>query len=413
MARAIIRTLKASYNGVKEDGTLPERLKLFNWGVNKSNQGDFIVDELSAKVFEDNQRIFGRETVPVDFNHNTVPDTEAFKAAAGSPAIAGYGRPVVIPNEGLFLENVDTTKSGIEKARDYKDLSPAPAVDKDTGRVIGLHSVALVPAGSVYDLTIETAAENAGKPIRTLSAALKTLSVPESKITKGGEPVPNAYKHGVDPTDERMTDEQFSLLKKTMKMPEDCSYEDVMEKLKAHFEGEGGGNIGERTGPIANEHNSRIIQYDKGESHMDEANAGLHMLNAAMPKFKEMLEAQLKPLSAELATVKGRLDAERAKAEATTRLTLIAQAGKDGKIIPLSAEQLADAATFPNKVLEAIIANVKPTVPLARTGVVPLSADAIRSLPRKTLADSAAAINRSIGLAPGTRFKDLGTNATN
>lgn len=411
MARAILKTCKASLNGINADGTLPQRLRLFKWGVNESNQGRFIVDEHTAKVFENNQKASARETIPVDFNHNTVPGTEAYKAAAGSPAIAGYGKPVLIPGEGLFLNAVETTQSGVDKARDYKDLSPTPVVDPDTGRVIGLHSVALVPAGSVYDLTIEYAAENAPADIKMLAAMLATLSVPDSKIQKGGEPVPNAYKHGVDPTDEHMTEEQFSLLKKTMKMPEDCSFEDVMEKLKAHWEGDGGGGkVGERHGSITNEGNSRIIQYDKGESHMDKANAGVKMLEALMPQFKELLEAQLKPLSAELAQVKGQLDTERAKAESTTRATLIAQAGKDGKIIPLSAEQLADTKTFTNAVLEAMIGNIKPTVPMARTGIVPLSAEALKNLPKKTLSDSAAAINRSIGLAPNARFKDIGVN---
>ena len=97
MARVIkLKTFKATLNGVSESGELPSRLKLFDWGVNKTNQGDFIVDEGTLKVFAANQDALARTTVQVDFNHNTVEGTPAYLAAAGSPEIGGYGVPVVI-----------------------------------------------------------------------------------------------------------------------------------------------------------------------------------------------------------------------------------------------------------------------------------------------------------------------------
>jgi hypothetical protein len=40
-------------------------------------------------------------------------------------SIAGYGDPVIVKGDGLWLYNVEWTKLGEENARNYKDLSPA------------------------------------------------------------------------------------------------------------------------------------------------------------------------------------------------------------------------------------------------------------------------------------------------
>lgn len=172
-----LKCFKATWNGVNEKGELPSRLKLFDWGINKTNQGDFIVDEGTHRVFSENQTKLARNSVAIDFNHNTVEGTAAFLAAAGSPEIAGYGVPISIFGQGIFLEKIDTTPSGISKAADYKDLSPAPLTDKDN-RVIGLHSVALTPTGSMDGLTLEASAQ------RALSASCASLSVPETQTNK-------------------------------------------------------------------------------------------------------------------------------------------------------------------------------------------------------------------------------------
>lgn len=385
MARTDIslKTFKASFNGVQENGHLPARLKLFDWGLNKTNQGNFVVDDETFKVFGENQTKLARNSIQVDFNHNTVSGTDAFKAAAGSPEIAGYGVPVIVKGEGIFLDGIITTPSGIRKSGDYQDLSPTPLVD-DQGRVLALHSVALCPAGSVEGLTLESAA------LKALSAQLVTLSVPDSKIC-GPDDIkqPDAYtKSGALDPYKTMEAEHFSLIKKVMGMPEDMSYEDFIEKTKATAEGK----LGDKgAGPITGA-NSQIMPF---ASDIDQANAGMKMLEA---KLESIFESKLKPLTAELTLVKGQLDAEKVKAIESQRNSLIAQAGKDGKVIPLSADQIK---TVDLPILESIISNLKPVVPLRAT-TRPLSADnKPAELTKRTLNDSSAAINAQIAKSYG------------
>ena len=142
--RITLKCFSARYGGVTENGELPSRLKLFDWGTNKTNKGDFIVDDRTHACFAENQEAMSRQTIQVDFNHNTVEGSPAYLAAKGSPEIAGYGVPVCVRGKGIFLEKIDTTPHGVDKAADYKDLSPAPLATDD-GLVVGLHSVALVP----------------------------------------------------------------------------------------------------------------------------------------------------------------------------------------------------------------------------------------------------------------------------
>ena len=192
MARAdkqiSLKTLRVDTNGVDLAKGLPERLKILDWGVNKSNQGDVVVNDATFDIFQGNQHRLGRETVAIDFNHCTVEGTEAFKNQKGMD-IGGYGKPVVIKGDGVYLESVSTTPTGISKAADFKDLSPAVLVDEKTGTLVGLHSVALTPTGSVYGLTIESAA------LKAMSAVFKTLNV--SLLDSKSKSTPAAYRNGV------------------------------------------------------------------------------------------------------------------------------------------------------------------------------------------------------------------------
>jgi hypothetical protein len=129
---------------------LPRRLKLLNWGTNQSTQGPVILDELSAKVFDDNQARIGRVRCQLDFEHNTVPGSDEYNRTNEPRAVAAFGAPKLIPGEGLFLNDIDW-KCGRDTALNFEDLSAAPMLDA-SGRVIALHSAALTKAGAVYNL---------------------------------------------------------------------------------------------------------------------------------------------------------------------------------------------------------------------------------------------------------------------
>lgn len=143
-------------NGALKGKDLPKRLKVLNWGKNETTDGDVYLTDQTTKVFDAIQKETGRdEDVALDFDHCTVPGSKEY--VAGKPkSIAAYGDPELIKGDGLYLTNLEWTPLGKEKARNYKDLSPAVSVTKD-GVVTGLHSAALTPTGAVHGLKFYSA----------------------------------------------------------------------------------------------------------------------------------------------------------------------------------------------------------------------------------------------------------------
>lgn len=197
---------KAISNGALASEKLPTRIKLLNWGRNATTKGDVIFDDHSVAQLAANQRDAGFDRVALDYEHNTVPESDEFKRTREPRDVAAYGVPEAVPGDGLYLGSITWTPSGRVNARNFADLSPTPFLDK-ARRVVFLHSVALVRNGAVHDLSFFSAA--AGTPrsndntapnmtpeqiaallkpitdqLATLSADLKTL-----KETKPAEPV--------------------------------------------------------------------------------------------------------------------------------------------------------------------------------------------------------------------------------
>ncbi len=160
-AAITLHALRAAAAPTLEQGQeLPSRLVVFPWGKHETRRGTFIVSDLTAQVFEANQakmRLDGR--IALDFEHNTLPGTEAFKSSAEPRPIAALAVCKVIPGEGIVFEDIQWTPQGREALQGghYQDLSPSPFRDKE-GNVIGLHSVALCRHGEVDGLTLHAAA---------------------------------------------------------------------------------------------------------------------------------------------------------------------------------------------------------------------------------------------------------------
>ena len=143
-------------NGALKSDKLPTRLKVMEWGDNPSTKGTFKIGQNTADILPLNQRALGFERVAIDYNHVTVPGSPEYQKGA-VPAVFGYGRPAVVKGEGLFLEDVEWTPLGLLNARNFEDLSPAPHTD-DSNEVDFIHSVALCPNGSLYDVHFFSAA---------------------------------------------------------------------------------------------------------------------------------------------------------------------------------------------------------------------------------------------------------------
>jgi len=134
---------------------LPKRLQFCKWGKNETVKGSFMVSG-TAEAFAAEQKRLGKERIALDFEHNTLPGTNAYKDSKEPREVSAYGSPVLIPGEGVFLEDIVWTPTGIAKALNYEDISPAPYLDDDH-QLVGMHSGALVRNGAVHDLHFFTA----------------------------------------------------------------------------------------------------------------------------------------------------------------------------------------------------------------------------------------------------------------
>lgn len=156
-----LHTLRAAALPSSAEGeALPTRLVVFPWGTHNTRRGKFIVSDLTAKVFEANQgkmRLDGK--LALDFEHNTLPGTEAYKSSAEPRPVAAWALCKVIPGEGIVYDEIEWTPEGLAamKGGHFRDLSPSPFRD-EAGNVIGLHSVALCRHGEVEGLTLHAAA---------------------------------------------------------------------------------------------------------------------------------------------------------------------------------------------------------------------------------------------------------------
>jgi len=141
-------------NGALDAKNLPKKLKLLNWGSNQTIKGPVIVGEETVKQLSVNQAKLGYDRIALDFNHQSVPGSDTYEK--DPLEVAAYGTPVVIPGDGLYLENIEWTPAGEKFAANYHDLSPTPKLDA-RGEVIFLHSVALCRQGAVKDLSFYNA----------------------------------------------------------------------------------------------------------------------------------------------------------------------------------------------------------------------------------------------------------------
>lgn len=346
MARNItLRTFQVSSNGVDLSKGLPEKLKLLNWGKNRLNTGeDVVIDEVSVKVFGDNQRKMGRETVPIDYDHHTVAGTAAYaKAKTGDP-LAGYARPYVVQGEGLFVDQVSTTPHGLTAAANYKDLSPTPLMDGN--RVIGMHSLALTPAGAVEGLTIE-------------DAALKAMSAEFKFETLSTEP--NAYINGQEQNQGfQPMDIDYFRKNDPKGMLKDMTDEDALKFIQAKW----CGMCGQEGTITPNSMNQPQTWNDNWNAKIDLA-----------------VEAKVKPLNATITDLTAKLAAKDTADVDAQKQALVAEAMKDGKVLTLSADQIKGFSIDNLKIMVAALpkgripfASLKTKVDDLDNNLMPLSA---------------------------------------
>lgn len=131
----------------------PDKKLLFRWGDNPTTKGVFKVGQKTLSMLPVLQRQKARETIPLDYEHNTVPGTPAYEESKDPRDVAGHLTLSVVEGEGIYAHLKNITPSGRENIPNFSDLSPAISYDKD-GEIIFISSVALTQAGSVFDLEL-------------------------------------------------------------------------------------------------------------------------------------------------------------------------------------------------------------------------------------------------------------------
>lgn len=137
-------------------GGLPRRMKALDWGENPNAHGRrvFVGDKL-VRAFSAPTYPF--RTVPLDFEHNTLPGTKAYAESKEPRPVAAHCSVEVVPGEGVFLNVTRWTPEGEKNAPNFCDLSAAPVLDAD-GEVVAVMSVALCRVGSVPGMEFAEAA---------------------------------------------------------------------------------------------------------------------------------------------------------------------------------------------------------------------------------------------------------------
>jgi len=300
-------------NGALNSKELPTRIKVLNWGQNKTLKGIFTVDERTLRVFDQNQRQSGWDTIALDYEHNTVPGTTAYRESKEPRPVAAHLSCTVVPNEGLFCGIRDWTEGdtgGKANAKNYADLSAAPISEEVNGEfvVIGLHSVALTQHGAsdAQFLSGELPADLTNK-IHTLSASFNSIYV--------------------------MNNPTVATFRAFLGMDDTASDADVMSAMAEKIKKK---ELSCRTGPLDN--------------------AG-----GTMPKVEglsadavaKIVADALKPISANVTALSAASETAAKNAETAEKAGLVAEFAKQGKVCPLSAD---DVILTPVSVIKSVLA---------------------------------------------------------
>lgn len=310
----------------RASGELPERLLILPWGQHDlGKRGTALCDATTAALFADAMKALKfNGPVALDFNHNSLPGHAAYLAEKEPRRKAAWGTPLVVPGGGIYLTALSWTPEGRDAflGGHFQDISPVIFRDK-ANHVIAIHSAALCDHGEVDGLTIEAA--TAPPELQSAFAALSTL--------------PASINPSIHPS--------------TTPSPTPPMKPEILAALAALLKG-----MEIELSPEADD--TMIADaLTAAAGKLDDMKAKLTAA-ATPPEKKEVvqpdaLSAQITDLQAQLATIRAAKDQAR-------RDALMAEAIRDGKVIPLTSDLWNKA---PVDVCEGL-------VKAAKAGEVPL-----------------------------------------
>lgn len=284
----------------RASGELPERLLILPWGQHDlGKRGTALCDATTAALFADAMKALKfNGPVALDFNHNSLPGHAAYLAEQEPRRKAAWGIPLVVHGEGIYLTALSWTPEGRDAflGGHFQDISPVIFRDK-ANHVIAIHSAALCDHGEVDGLTIEAA--SAPPELQHAFAALSSLP-----ISHPLSPISPPQHHPMKP--------------------------EILAALAALLKG--------MDIELAAEPDDTMLAdaLTAAAGKLDDMKAKLTAAAAPPPEKKEevkpdALSAQITDLQAQLATIRAEKDQAR-------RDALMAEAIRDGKVIPLTSD---------------------------------------------------------------------------
>lgn len=121
---------------------VPTRLLIAPWGKVRSSNGEFLVDDESARLVIEAYEEHATD-LPIDYEHQTLGGR--FSSPTGRAPAAGWITAIESePNVGLFaLVNWTEAAQSQLRSKEYRYLSPVAIVRKSDRKLVAVHSVAL------------------------------------------------------------------------------------------------------------------------------------------------------------------------------------------------------------------------------------------------------------------------------
>jgi phage I-like protein len=333
----------------------PREMKLLDFGVNPTRKGPVRLGQNTRAHFSTMQRERGFDRVALDFEHNTVPGTKAYKESSEPRPVAAYGVPE-LRGDGLYLTQIEPTPEGKKSGRNFIDLSPAPEFD-DNDEVIFLHSVALCRQGAVDDLTLD-------------KAACYTVELPANA--------------GQTQNEDALMEKVLAALRKGLGLAETATEEDIGKCLSTL-------NAGMAQGAKSMEQitalNVKLAEIEKSIATLSVA--------GAPGKGAEEIAAKIVTLTAKVEDASTKIATFAAEIEKRDRSDLVALACREGKVLPLNADQVA---ATPVATLRDLVKNLAVTVPVEKR--TPLHVQEFSVTAEAELTEAQKQIARNCGVDP-------------
>ncbi len=149
-------------------GEVPSEFRIFRFGVNHSEKGDFLFDDLAAESVMAEYRAHGKPML-LDYGHGTTLEAPTPEQAIS----AGQFIPEV-RSDGLWASAIKWTAraSAFLAALEYRLFSPFFEHDSATGRITRLINVALTNLPALDNIEPLVAASSAAKGTNPMARAL-------------------------------------------------------------------------------------------------------------------------------------------------------------------------------------------------------------------------------------------------